>query len=107
MSWLSRGERFSRHSGTGLVQQGWKDSHDSVFYEDGKLAEAPIALCEVQGYAYAAKKGAANLARKQGLVELADRLLLQAAALKDRFEQAFWLDDLRTYAFAIDGKKRQ
>ena len=59
---------YARHSGTGLIQQGWKDSHDSVFHEDGTLAEAPIALCEVQGYAYAARKGAAKLARAQGLM---------------------------------------
>ena len=98
---------YARHSGTGLVQQGWKDSHDSVFYEDGKLAEPPIALCEVQGYAYAAKKGAANLARKQGLLELAYDLSGQANALQDRFEQAFWVEDLGTYAFALDGKKSQ
>jgi glycogen debranching enzyme len=98
---------YARHSGKGLVQQGWKDSHDSVFYEDGKLAEGPIALCEVQGYAYAAKKGAAELARKQGFVELADRLLQQATALQHRFEEAFWVEELGTYAFALDGKKRQ
>lgn len=98
---------YARHSGTGLVQQGWKDSHDSVFYQDGRLAEPPIALCEVQGYAYAAKKGAADLARKQGLAELADGLLRQASALQDRFEQAFWIEDLGTYAFALDGQKRQ
>lgn len=98
---------YARHSGKGLVQQGWKDSHDSVFYEDGRLAEGPIALCEVQGYAYAAKKGAANLARKQGLAELADRLSEQASALQERFEQAFWVEELGTYAFALDGKKRQ
>ena len=55
-------------SGKGLVQQGWKDSHDSVFYEDGTLAEPPIALCEVQGYAYVPRKGAAELARN-GVVD--------------------------------------
>ena len=98
---------YARRSGKGLVQQGWKDSHDSVFYEDGKLAEGPIALCEVQGYAYAAKKGAAELARKQGFVELADHLLQQATALQHRFEEAFWVEELGTYAFALDGKKRQ
>ncbi len=98
---------YARHSGKGLIQQGWKDSHDSVFYEDGKLAEAPIALCEVQGYAYAARKGAAELARKQGLAELAEHLTQQTSALKQRFEQAFWVEELGTYAFALDGNKRQ
>jgi glycogen debranching enzyme len=98
---------YARHSGKGLIQQGWKDSHDSVFYEDGALAEPPIALCEVQGYAYAAKKGAAELARKRGLGELAERLSRQAALLQERFEEAFWVEELGTYAFALDGKKRQ
>jgi glycogen debranching enzyme len=98
---------YARHSGKGLIQQGWKDSHDSVFYEDGKLAEAPIALCEVQGYAYAARKGAADLASKQGLPELAERLRQQATRLKDKFEQSFWVEELGTYAFALDGNKRQ
>ena len=98
---------YARHSGKGLVQQGWKDSHDSVFYENGRLAEAPIALCEVQGYAYAARQGAAELARKQGFLKLAERLSEQASALKERFEQAFWVEQLGTYAFALDGNKRQ
>jgi glycogen debranching enzyme len=98
---------YARRSGTGLIQQGWKDSHDSVFYEDGTLAEAPIALCEVQGYAYAARKGAAGLARAQGFTELAEHLSQQAIALKARFEQAFWVEELGTYAFALDGHKRQ
>ena len=98
---------YARHSGKGLIQQGWKDSHDSVFHEDGKLAEPPIALCEVQGYAYAARQGAAELARKMGLPELAERLDHQADLLKARFEQAFWVEELGSYAFALDGKKRQ
>ena len=98
---------YARHSGSGLVQQGWKDSHDSVFYEDGALAEAPIALCEVQGYAYAARKGAADLARAQGWIELAEHLSQQASALKEGFEQAFWVEELGSYAFALDGNKRQ
>jgi len=97
---------YSRRSGKGLVQQGWKDSHDSVFYENGVLAEPPIALCEVQGYAYAAKKGAAELAGTLGFTDLATRLSEQAQSLKRRFEEAFWVEELGTYAFALDGKKR-
>lgn len=98
---------YARRSGKGLVQQGWKDSHDSVFYEDGVLAEPPIALCEVQGYAYAAKQGAAELARAQGLIDVSERLMQQANLLRQRFEDAFWVEELGTYAFALDGKKRQ
>jgi glycogen debranching enzyme len=98
---------YARHSSAGLLQQGWKDSHDSVFYEDGTLAEPPIALCEVQGYAYAARKGAAELARKQELTQFAEHLSHQADALKGRFERAFWVEEMGTYAFALDGNKRQ
>jgi glycogen debranching enzyme len=98
---------YARHSGKGLIQQGWKDSHDSVFHADGKLAEPPIALCEAQGYAYAARRGAAELARKLGLTGLAQRLDHQADVLKERFEQAFWVEELGSYAFALDGNKRQ
>ena len=57
---------YSRQSKDGLVQQGWKDSNDSVFHADGTLATGPIALCEVQGYVYAAKRGAADLASHPG-----------------------------------------
>ena len=57
---------YERRSETGLVQQGWKDSHDSVFHADGRLAEPPIALCEIQAYAYAAWRGAAQLATVRG-----------------------------------------
>jgi len=98
---------YTRRSGKGLAQQGWKDSHDSVFSEDGTLAEPPIALCEVQGYAYAARKGAAELARKRGLINFAGRLSQQASVLQEHFEEAFWVEELGTYAFALDGKKRQ
>ena len=57
---------YARHSHKGLVQQGWKDSNDSVFHADGKIAEPPIALCEVQGYVYAAKLAAARLSPRAG-----------------------------------------
>ena len=80
---------YARHSGKGLIQQGWKDSHDSVFYEDGRLAEAPIALCEVQGYAYAARKGAADLAGKQDLPDLAERLRQQADQAEGQIRTEF------------------
>ncbi len=90
----------------GLTQQGWKDSEDSVFHADGHLAEGPIALCEVQGYVYAAKKQAAHLAELLGQKALADRLQREANRLQERFEQAFWCDDLSMYALALDGEKR-
>jgi glycogen debranching enzyme len=97
---------YHRRSPDGLVQQGWKDSQDSVFHADGRLAEGPIALCEVQGYAFAAKHGAAALAAALGFRRRAEELAKQAKALRVRFEQAFWCDDLSTYALALDGEKR-
>jgi glycogen debranching enzyme len=96
---------YARHSSNGLVQQGWKDSNDSVFHADGALAEAPIALCEVQGYVYAAKIAAARLCCALGNENGCAALLAQAEQLRARFEGAFWCEDLSTYALALDGKK--
>jgi glycogen debranching enzyme len=97
---------YCRHSRNGLVQQGWKDSHDSVFHSDATLADGPIALCEVQGYVFAAKLAAANLATLLNRPDQAARLRSQAETLRNRFEEAFWCDELSTYALALDGKKR-
>ncbi len=97
---------YRRKMEKGLIQQGWKDSHDSVFHRDGVLAPAPIALCEVQGYVYGAKQAAAGVAARFGFAELARRLKREAAALKDKFEREFWDDELGTYALALDGEKK-
>jgi glycogen debranching enzyme len=97
---------YARRSATGLIQQGWKDSHDSVFHTDGTLAKPPIALCEEQGYVYAARRIAAELAGVLGMEERSDELWRQAEALQERFEEAFWCDDLGTYALALDGDKK-
>ena len=96
---------YQRRSRNGLLQQGWKDSRDSVFHHDGTMAEAPIALCEVQGYAYAARLGMARLARVLGESGRARRLEQQAHELRQRFDAAFWCEELGTYALALDGKK--
>jgi glycogen debranching enzyme len=88
------------------VQQGWKDSQDSVFHEDGTLAEQPIALCEVQGYVYEAKQQAAGIAEALGRADRADRLRHEAEQLRAVFEDKFWCEDLSTYALALDGRKR-
>jgi glycogen debranching enzyme len=98
---------YSRRSKDGLVQQGWKDSNDSIFHADGRLADGPIALCEVQGYAYAAKRGAAYLALVLGDRERSSVLESQAATLRQRFDEAFWCDELSTYSLALDGEKKQ
>jgi glycogen debranching enzyme len=97
---------YARHSSKGLVQQGWKDSNDSVFHANGNIAEPPIALCEVQGYAYAAKLAAAHLARVLGDVNYACELEVQAEDLRTRFEEQFWSSELGTYALALDGHKK-
>lgn len=96
---------YRYHEG-GLTQQGWKDSDDSVFYEDGTIARDPIALAEVQAYVYAAKTHAARLADELGHVARGKQLLEQAQRLRERFEAAFWDEELGTYVLALDGKKR-
>ena len=97
---------YVRHSDSGLINQGWKDSHDSVFHEDGTLADAPIALCEVQAYAYGAWKGAATLATRRGEESRAAEWLDRAEQLRQRFEDSYWCEDLGTYALALDGQRR-
>lgn len=97
---------YARRSRSGLVQQGWKDSWDSVFHADGSLAEPPIALCEIQAYAYGAWLGAAHLAAARGDDAQASIWRRRAAALRERFDAAFWCEDLGTYALALDGAKR-
>lgn len=114
LDWIDRyGDRdgdgfveYQRKNERGLVQQGWKDSSDSVFYADGQFAQPPIALCEVQAYVYAAKSGIANVAEALNDAQLADRLRAQATELREKFQQAFWCDDLGVFALALDGEKR-
>jgi glycogen debranching enzyme len=96
---------YHRETADGLVNQGWKDSFDAVFHADGRLAEGPIALAEVQGYVYAAKKALARCAAQIGRGEHARELNAQADRLAERFEESFWSDELGTYALALDGAK--
>jgi glycogen debranching enzyme len=98
---------YARSRETGLVHQGWKDSHDAIFHADGSQAEAPIALCEVQGYVYAARHHAAELAMALGDKRRAKALQRQAEALHEEFEQRFWNEEIGAYAMALDGQKRQ
>jgi glycogen debranching enzyme len=97
---------YRRANEQGLANQGWKDSHDSVFHADGSLAEGAIALAEVQGYVYAAKRMIAACARRLGRKELAHKLDREASRLAERFEAAFWCPELDTYALALDGDKK-
>jgi glycogen debranching enzyme len=96
-------QRRSRH---GLAQQGWKDSHDAVFHEDGSLAEGPNALCEVQAYTYAARLAAAELGRALGHASLANELRERAVTFRERFDKQFWCEEMGLYALALDGKKQ-
>jgi len=97
---------YVRRSPSGLIQQGWKDSYDSIFHADGALAEPPIALCEVQAYVYDARQRAARLAVALGDDAFADRLGRQAESLREKFEADFWLEEESTYAIALDGRKQ-
>ncbi|MEU2664561.1 glycogen debranching N-terminal domain-containing protein [Micromonospora sp. NPDC007220] len=97
-----------RNTDTGLENQCWKDSWDSISYRDGTLPPFPRATCEVQGYAYDAKLRAARLAREfWGDPDFADRLEREAAALKERFNRDFWVADGEYYALALDPDGRQ
>jgi len=115
LDWIDRfGDRdgdgfveYGRRSQNGLIHQGWKDSSDSVFHADGQPAEGPIAICELQAYVYAAKRGAASLAKTLGHTEKAETLQQEAESLRQRFEEAFWCDAISFYAFALDKDKRQ
>ncbi|HWX84788.1 MAG TPA: amylo-alpha-1,6-glucosidase [Xanthobacteraceae bacterium] len=97
---------YQRASEQGLANQGWKDSYDAIFHADGRLADGYIALAEVQGYVFAAKRLAARCALRMGLTEKAGQLATEAQTLAERFEQAFWCEELGTYALALDGAKQ-
>ncbi|HEX6011596.1 MAG TPA: amylo-alpha-1,6-glucosidase [Geminicoccaceae bacterium] len=115
IGWLERyGDRdgdgfveYGRRSDQGLLNQGWKDSQDSVSHADGSLAEGPIALVEVQAYVYGAYRGAARIAAALGEAERAAAWEDAAARLRERFEAVFWCERLDAYALALDGAKRQ
>jgi glycogen debranching enzyme len=97
---------YYRATEQGLANQGWKDSHDAIFHADGRLAEGPIALAEVQGYVYCAKHLAARCAERLGQADRARKLRAEADLLAQRFDASFWCPEIETYALALDGKKR-
>jgi glycogen debranching enzyme len=96
------------HRGTdrGLVNQGWKDSYDSVTFADGSFAKPPIALAEVQGYAYAAYRARAHIADVFGDPDTARTWRNKATMLRRLFDEAFWLPERGWYAMALDRDKR-
>lgn len=115
MEWIGRygdldGDGFVEYraaSSRGIGNQGWKDSEDSIVHESGEYAKSPIALVEVQGYVYHARKGMASIYRKLGHPDKAEEQERAAEELQLRFERSFWMDDHDYYAIALDGEKRQ
>ena len=98
---------YQRATTCGPIHQGWKDSFDAINDAEGRLAEPPIALCEVQGYLYAALLGRAELAEAFGDPAAATRLRDRADTLRGKFLEAFWLPEKGWYAIALDGSKRR
>ncbi|MGH2739878.1 MAG: amylo-alpha-1,6-glucosidase [Actinomycetota bacterium] len=98
---------YQRRSPRGLANQGWKDAWDSVVHTDGRLAEPPIALVEIQGYVYMAKMRMADVYESLGDHERAAGLRKAAGLLRERFNEAFWMEDEGTYCEALDGEKQQ
>lgn len=94
---------YQRAAESGLANQGWKDSFDSVFHADGRIPKGPIALVEVQGYVFAAFQGLAKLARLRGEEERAENWEMRADVIRQQVERHFWIEDLSYYALAIDG----
>jgi glycogen debranching enzyme len=96
---------YAERASGGVRNQGWKDSSDSLLYEDGRPAELPAALVEVQGYIYQAKLGLSRILERMGQLPLAERLAREASELRRRFELKFWLDQEQFYAQALDKDK--
>lgn len=97
---------YARRRPDGLRNQGWKDSDDSVFHADGRLAEGPIALVEVQGYAFAAYSAAAQLAATFDSTAPTGEWQARADTIREHVEARFWDEDLQCYGLALDGEKR-
>jgi glycogen debranching enzyme len=94
---------YARGADSGLANQGWKDSHDSVFHADGRIPDGPIALVEVQGYVFAALQAMADLARRRGEAALASGWRTRARRLQVAVEERFWMPEAGYYGIAIDG----
>jgi glycogen debranching enzyme len=115
LEWIDRdgdldGDGFVEYhtrSPSGIRNQGWKDSHDAVVHADGRLAEPPIALAEVQAYVYLAKQRMADVYQAMKRPEEAARLRDQAEELRRRYNEAFWMEDEQFFAEALDADKRQ
>jgi len=100
-------QEYQTRSPVGYENMGWKDSGDSVVYPDGSLVKGPKALCELQGYVYNAWVRMAEVFDALGNTDRAQRLRAKAAALFERFNAAFWDEELGFYAYALDGEKKK
>jgi glycogen debranching enzyme len=96
---------YSRRNPKGLFNQGWKDSGDAIRHRDGRIAEPPIALVEVQGYAVRGLACAAELFHLLGEPDLARLALRRSRQIRKLIERCFWLDDRSFYAMALDSDK--
>ncbi|HEX5170674.1 MAG TPA: glycogen debranching N-terminal domain-containing protein, partial [Cyclobacteriaceae bacterium] len=96
---------YEQHLESGLSNQGWKDSFDSVFHQDGSLAKSPITLCEVQGYVYDAYRQASYLAKYLGKDSLSNLWREKSLLLKKKFNEIFWDEELKTFVLALDRNK--
>ncbi|WGS44204.1 amylo-alpha-1,6-glucosidase [Burkholderia sp. JSH-S8] len=94
---------YQRTSERGLANQGWKDSHDSVFHADGRFPDGPIALVEVQAYACAAFDAMSACSQRRGHAADATRYALRAKQLREQVEALFWMPDANFYGIALDG----
>jgi len=97
---------YGRKTPEGLVNQGWKDSQDSIFHKNGKLPRGPVAVCEVQAYVFGALRAAAYLAGRLGYADEASGLIRKSEDLQARFDAAFWDEEMGSYVLALDGQKR-
>lgn len=95
---------YARGERSGLANQSWKDSHDSMFHADGSFPVGPVAVVEVQGYAYAAFRAMAQLARHRGMSQQASAWNERASRLREAIEERFWLSGMNFYALALDGQ---
>jgi glycogen debranching enzyme len=100
-------QEYQTRSPVGYENMGWKDSGDAVVYPDGSLVKGPKALCELQGYVYAAWLGMAEIYDALGGPDRARALRAKAANLFERFNESFWDDELGFYAYALDGDKQK
>ncbi|TET53000.1 MAG: amylo-alpha-1,6-glucosidase, partial [Actinobacteria bacterium] len=109
LKWI---DEYGDFDGDGYVEYpdksiSWKDSFDSISWHNGKLAKAPVAVCEVQGYVYAAKMAIADIYQHLGKEEKALKLRKEAQNLKKNFNKDFWMEDKQFYALGLDKDKKK